>query len=42
MRRGIKLVSNQRGYVLPGANMGGIAGKTEEAHEFDAALVVVV
>jgi predicted phosphodiesterase len=42
MRRGIKLVSNQRGYVLPGANMGRIAGKTEEAHEFDAALVVVV
>ena len=42
VRRGIRLVSNQRGYVLPGANMGQKAGKKEEGHEFDAALVVVV
>jgi predicted phosphodiesterase len=42
VRGGIRVVSNQRGYILPGANMGRKAGKTDEGHEFDAALVVVV
>lgn len=42
VRNGIRLVSNQRGYVLPGGAGQKGTGKTKNGHEFDDALVIVV
>ncbi|KAL2135261.1 hypothetical protein VTI74DRAFT_9246 [Chaetomium olivicolor] len=41
-KNGIKLVSNQRGYVFPGVARNKERGKSKDEHQFDAAMAISV